>query len=222
MRLPTSTARVQTRFSCRRASNVAKSLRLNTVCQQLPVLPENADVDFKEMYGSLPKLGKDVANTTFYPKAADTAKETKDWYIIDAAEHRLGRLATQVAIALRGKNNPKYHPAANMGSYVIVINAEKINVTGNKLTQKVYRRHSGRPGGLKTETLRELQERLPERVIEKAVKGMLPKGALGRDLFRYLKVYKGSEHPHEAQQPKALVVPSWEKNLYKSPVVEES
>eukprot|EP00958_Prasinococcus_capsulatus_P001125 scaffold104_cov375-Prasinococcus_capsulatus_cf.AAC.4 len=173
------------------------------------------------MYGALPKLGKDVANTTFYPKAKDTAKEVKDWYIIDAAEHRLGRLATQVALTLRGKTNPKYHPAANMGAYVIVINAEKINVTGNKLNQKLYRRHSGRPGGLKTETLGELQKRLPERVIEKAVKGMLPKGSLGRDLFRYLKVYKGPEHPHEAQQPQPLVVPSWEKNLYKSPVISE-
>ena len=128
------------------------------------------------------------------------------WYVVDAADQRLGRLATEIAKTLRGKNKPEYTPFMDTGDFVVVINAEKVVVTGRKPAQKLYRRHSGRPGGMKVETFEELQERIPERIIEKAVKGMLPKNALGRKLFTKLKVYAGAEHPHEAQQPQALEI----------------
>ena len=130
----------------------------------------------------------------------------RDWYVVDAADQRLGRLATEIAMILRGKNKPQYTPHMDAGDFVVVINAEKVVVTGKKPAQKLYRRHSGRPGGMKTETFEHLQARLPERIIEKAVKGMLPKNNLGRQLFKKLKVYAGSEHPHSAQQPKALEI----------------
>ena len=140
-----------------------------------------------------------------------TPLPTKDtleqkWYVIDAADQRLGRLATEIAMILRGKNKPTYTPHMDTGDFVIVINAEKVVVTGRKGQQKLYRRHSGRPGGMKMETFNQLQARIPERIIEKAVKGMLPKNSLGRKLFTKLKVYKGSEHPHEAQQPETLTI----------------
>ena len=128
----------------------------------------------------------------------------KKWYVVDAADKRLGRLATEVANILRGKNKPTFTPNMDTGDFVIVINAEKVSVTGNKRQQKLYRRHSGRPGGMKVETFDQLQNRIPERIIEKAVKGMLPKNALGRKLFTNLKVYAGAEHPHAAQQPEAI------------------
>lgn len=128
------------------------------------------------------------------------------WYVVDAAEQRLGRLATEIACILRGKNKPTFTPNMDTGDFVIVINAEKVVVTGNKSSQKLYRRHSGRPGGMKVETFEQLQARIPERIIEKAVKGMLPKNALGRKLFTKLKVYAGPEHPHAAQQPETLVI----------------
>lgn len=128
------------------------------------------------------------------------------WYVVDAADQRLGRLATEIAMILRGKNKPTFTPHMDTGDHVIVINAEKVTVTGKKRSQKVYRRHSGRPGGMKTETFAHLQGRLPERIIEQAVKGMLPKNALGRKLFKKLKVYAGSEHPHAAQQPENLTI----------------
>lgn len=133
-------------------------------------------------------------------------KETLEqkWYVVDAAEQRLGRLATEIAITLRGKNKPTYTPHMDTGDFVIVINAEKVVVTGRKSDQKLYRRHSGRPGGMKTETFKHLQGRIPERIIEKAVKGMLPKNSLGRKLFTKLKVYAGPNHPHAAQQPESL------------------
>jgi large subunit ribosomal protein L13 len=130
----------------------------------------------------------------------------RQWYLVDAADQTLGRLASEVAQVLRGKNKPTFTPHLDTGDFVVVINAEKIRVSGNKATQKIYRRHSGRPGGMKTETFTHLQSRLPERIIEKAVRGMLPHNALGRQLFRKLKVYKGSEHPHAAQQPQALAL----------------
>jgi large subunit ribosomal protein L13 len=107
---------------------------------------------------------------------------------------------------LRGKNKPTYTPHLDTGDFVVVINADKVRVSGNKATQKLYRRHSGRPGGMKTESFEHLQARLPERIIEKAIKGMLPHNALGRQLFRKLKVYKGAEHPHAAQQPQVLAL----------------
>ena len=128
----------------------------------------------------------------------------RQWYLVDAENQTLGRLATEVAAVLRGKNNPNFTPHLDTGDFVVVVNADKIKVTGNKSTQKLYRRHSGRPGGMKTETFQALQERIPERIVEKAIKGMLPHNALGRQMYRKLKVYKGSEHPHAAQNPQAL------------------
>jgi large subunit ribosomal protein L13 len=128
------------------------------------------------------------------------------WYVVDAAEQRLGRLATEIAMILRGKNKPTFTPHMDTGDFVIVVNAEKVVVTGRKNSQKLYRRHSGRPGGMKMETFDQLQARIPERIIEQAVKGMLPKNSLGRKLFTKLKVYAGPQHPHEAQQPEALTI----------------
>jgi large subunit ribosomal protein L13 len=128
------------------------------------------------------------------------------WYVVDAADQRLGRLATQIAMVLRGKNKPHYTPSIDTGDFVIVINAEKVVVTGKKSEQKIYRRHSGRPGGMKEETFEDLQKRIPERIIEKAVKGMLPKNSLGRQLFTKLKVHAGPDHPHQSQQPVALKI----------------
>ena len=133
-----------------------------------------------------------------------TGAVDKKWYVVDASGQRLGRLATQVASVLRGKNKPIYSPHMDTGDFVVIINADKIDVTGRKRSQKLYRRHSGRPGGMKTETFEKLQSRIPERIVEQAVKGMLPKNSLGRQLFTKLKVYKGSEHPHQAQKPQVL------------------
>lgn len=130
----------------------------------------------------------------------------KKWYVVDATDQRLGRLATEIATRLRGKNKPYFTPHIDTGDFIIVINAEKVVVTGKKKEQKLYRRHSGRPGGMKVETFAQLQKRIPERIIEKAVKGMLPKNTLGRKLFTNLKVYQGSNHPHEAQQPEVLTI----------------
>ena len=130
----------------------------------------------------------------------------RQWYLVDAADQTLGRLASEVAQVLRGKNKPTYTPHLDTGDFVVVINADKVRVSGNKETQKLYRRHSGRPGGMKTETFAHLQARIPERIVEKAVKGMLPHNALGRQLFRKLKVYRGAEHPHDAQQPQILAL----------------
>ena len=128
----------------------------------------------------------------------------RQWYLVDAENQTLGRLATEVASVLRGKNKASFTPHLDTGDFVVVVNADKIRVSGNKPQQKLYRRHSGRPGGMKVETFAHLQERLPERIVEKAIKGMLPHNALGRQMFRKLKVYKGAEHPHAAQQPKPL------------------
>jgi large subunit ribosomal protein L13 len=130
----------------------------------------------------------------------------RDWYVVDATNQRLGRLATEIAMILRGKNKPQYTPHLDAGDFVIVVNADKVAVTGKKRSQKLYRRHSGRPGGMKTETFAQLQQRLPERIVEHAVKGMLPKNSLGRQLFTKLKVYAGPTHPHEAQQPKEIKI----------------
>jgi large subunit ribosomal protein L13 len=130
----------------------------------------------------------------------------RNWYIVDASNQRLGRLASEIAMVLRGKNKPTFTPSMDVGDFVVVINAEKIEVTGKKRTQKLYRRHSGRPGGMKTETFDKLQARIPERIIEQAVKGMLPKNSLGRQLFTKLKVYAGTDHPHAAQKPQALAI----------------
>ncbi len=128
----------------------------------------------------------------------------RDWFVVDATDKVLGRLASEVARRLRGKHKPIYAPHVDAGDYIVVINAEKVCVTGKKLDKKIYYRHSGYPGGLYSTSLRKLQARFPTRVIEKAVKGMLPKGPLGYAMFRKLKVYAGPEHPHAAQQPKQL------------------
>jgi large subunit ribosomal protein L13 len=130
----------------------------------------------------------------------------RKWYVVDAADQRLGRLAVQIAEIIRGKTKPTFTPHLDTGDFVIVVNAEKVRVTGKKGSQKLYRRHSGRPGGMKTETFDKLQARIPERIIETAVKGMLPKNSLGRQLFTKLKVYAGPAHPHSAQQPETLVL----------------
>ena len=130
----------------------------------------------------------------------------KKWYVVDAEGQRLGRLATEIAMILRGKNKPSFTPNVDTGDFVIVVNAEKVIVTGRKSEQKLYRRHSGRPGGMKTETFEQLQRRIPERIIEQAVKGMLPKNVMGRRLFTKLKVYTGADHPHTAQSPETLTI----------------
>lgn len=128
----------------------------------------------------------------------------REWYLVDAEGQTLGRLASEIAQVLRGKHKPIYAPHLDTGDYVIVINAEKVHVTGKKLDQKIYHRHSGYPGGLKSITLREQLKRHPSRVIRSAVKGMLPHNRLGRATIRKLKVYAGDAHPHQAQQPKPL------------------
>jgi large subunit ribosomal protein L13 len=128
----------------------------------------------------------------------------RKWYVVDATGHTLGRLSSEIASILRGKNKPTYTPHIDTGDYVVVINAEKIKVTGKKLDQKIYYKHSDYVGGMKETTLREMLAKHPERVIESAVKGMLPKGPLGRDMYRKLFVYAGPEHKHAAQKPEEL------------------
>lgn len=125
----------------------------------------------------------------------------RKWYLIDANGQTLGRLASEVAVILRGKHKATYTPHVDTGDFVIIINAEKVVLTGNKLDQKKYRRHSGYPGGLKEVSYRDLMDRRPERAVEVAIKGMLPHNRLGRQMFKKLKVYRGSEHPHAAQKP---------------------
>ncbi len=130
----------------------------------------------------------------------------RDWYVVDAEGETLGRLATKVANVLRGKHKPTYTPHIDGGDYVIVINAEKINLTGNKLNDKIYYNHSRYTGGLRERTAKEMVEKYPTQMIERAVKGMLPKGRLGRQMYKKLFVYAGENHPHSAQQPKELKV----------------
>ncbi len=130
----------------------------------------------------------------------------RDWYVIDAEGKTLGRLATEVARRLRGKHKAEYTPHVDTGDYIIVVNAEKVTVTGNKTTDKMYYRHSGYPGGIREINFEKLQAQKPEMIIEKAVKGMLPRNPLGRAMFRKLKVYSGAEHSHAAQQPQTLEI----------------
>jgi large subunit ribosomal protein L13 len=136
--------------------------------------------------------------------SAKAGEVTREWYLVDAEGKTLGRLATQIADTLRGKQKPQYTPHVDTGDFVVVVNAEKIQVTGNKLDQKRYYRHSGYPGGLRSRTLREQLERRPTEVLRVAVKGMLPKNRLARQQITKLKIYAGPEHPHEAQNPKPL------------------
>ena len=128
----------------------------------------------------------------------------RNWYLVDASEYTLGRMATQIAPILTGKNKPTYTPHIDSGDFVIVVNAEQVNLTGNKWEQKKYYHHSQYPGGLKTMTYEELRDKNPELIIEKAVKGMLPKNKLTDRMLKKLKVYSGPEHPHQAQQPEAI------------------
>jgi large subunit ribosomal protein L13 len=128
----------------------------------------------------------------------------RDWYIVDAAYKTLGRLAAGIATRLRGKHKPEYTPHVDTGDYIVVVNVDKIRVTGNKAKGKIYHSHTGYPGGLKSISFEKLMEKAPERTIQNAVKGMLPKGPLGRAMFKKLKVYAGEEHPHTAQQPQDL------------------
>ncbi|KAE9458035.1 hypothetical protein C3L33_10077, partial [Rhododendron williamsianum] len=185
--------------------------------------------------------GIDFWNKTWYPKAADFVNTSKPWYIVDATDKILGRLASTIAIYIRGKDLATFTPSCDMGAFVIVlmsaimvitcfclaqnpeklwcllelkkVNAEKVAVSGKKRTQKLYRRHSGRPGGMTVETFDQLQKRIPERIVEHAVRGMLPKGRLGRSLFNHLKVYTGPNHPHEAQKP--IDLPIRDKRIQK-------
>lgn len=128
------------------------------------------------------------------------------WYLVDATDKTLGRISTQIAIRLRGKHKPEYTPHVDIGDYIVVVNAEKVKVTGNKTTDKIYYHHTGYPGGIKSITFEKLIEKAPERVIQMAVKGMMPKNKLSRSMLSKLKVYAGSEHPHEAQQPQPLEI----------------
>lgn len=136
---------------------------------------------------------------TYNVRASEIQKE---WWVVDAADQTLGRLASEIARILRGKHKPTFTPHLDTGDFVVVINADKISVTGNKETQKIYRRHSGYPGGMKESNLADVRTKHPDRIIRNAVKGMIPHTSLGRAQMKKLKIYAGSEHPHEAQQPK--------------------
>jgi large subunit ribosomal protein L13 len=138
--------------------------------------------------------------------SARPASVRRDWYVVDATDKTLGRLASEIARRLRGKHKPEYTPHVDTGDFIVVINASKVGVTGNKAKDKVYHHHTGYIGNLKSETLGHLLATRPERVIQRAVKGMLPRNPLGRVMFRKLKVYAGSEHKHAAQQPKSLEI----------------
>ena len=139
-------------------------------------------------------------------KTVSTRPEDVDhgWFVVDAENKTLGRLATEIARRLRGKHKPEYTPHVDTGDFIVVVNAEKVRVTGNKFNDKMYYSHSGYPGGIKQMNFKDLQARHPERIVEKAVKGMLPRNPLGRAMFKKLKVYTGAEHPHAAQQPQTL------------------
>jgi len=140
---------------------------------------------------------------TFSAKAEEINRE---WFLIDAEGKTLGRMASEIALRLRGKHKPEFTPHVDTGDYIVVVNAEKVAVTGNKLNDKMYHHHTGYVGNLKSINLKDLLAKHPERVLEKAVKGMLPKNSLGRQMYRKLKVYAGPSHPHEAQEPKVLEV----------------
>lgn len=142
---------------------------------------------------------------TSFIRKEDTNRK---WYVIDANGQVVGRLAVEIARRLRGKHKPTYTPHIDTGDYIIVINADKVRLTGRKMDQKMYYRHTGYPGGLKSITAKALLQRKPERILELAVKGMLPKNRLGRRMFKKMKVYAGSEHPHQAQQPEVLTFES--------------
>jgi len=146
-----------------------------------------------------------IMQTTFVPSGKNLEQNRK-WYLVDASGKTVGRLATHIASVLMGKNKPTYTPYIDMGDHVVIINAEKIVFTGNKMQDKVYRHHTGWPGGLKEVTAQKQLQKHPERILESAIRGMLPKNKLGRHMGKKLKVYAGSDHPHQAQQPQELDV----------------
>ena len=141
-------------------------------------------------------------------KTVSAKKESisREWYVVDATDKTLGRLSTAIANRLRGKHKPEYTPHVDTGDYIVVVNAEKVRVTGNKKTDKIYHHHTGYPGGIKSITFDKLIDKAPEQVIEKAVKGMMPKNKLSRSMLNKLKIYAGSAHPHSAQQPMPLEI----------------
>jgi len=151
------------------------------------------------------------ANKTYFPRASEI---TRDWWIVDAEGEILGRLATAVADRLRGKTKPTFTPFLDMGDFVVIVNAEKIALTGNKLEQKIYYRYSGYPGGMKSATAAERLVKDPDQMVRDAVAGMLPHNSLGRKLIGKLKVYAGSAHPHSAQQPKPMSIPGSTRTRY--------
>ncbi|MDH5324580.1 MAG: 50S ribosomal protein L13 [Gammaproteobacteria bacterium] len=138
--------------------------------------------------------------------SAKPAEVKRDWYVVDASGKTLGRLATEIALRLRGKHKPEYTPHVDTGDYIVVVNADKVTVTGRKTTDKMYYRHTGFPGGIKSMSFDKMLQRSPESIIQIAVKGMLPKNPLGRAMYRKLKVYAGAQHDHAAQQPKTLEI----------------
>ena len=148
--------------------------------------------------------------TSFVPRKGDIQR---DWWLVDAKDKTLGRLSTEIANRLRGKHKPYFTPFLDTGDHVVVINADKVTLSGNKLATKLYRKHSGYPGGLREVNAETMLAKHPERLIEKSVKGMLPKGPLGRQMYRKLKVYAGEKHPHAAQQPKPLDIPGADRTL---------
>ena len=143
-------------------------------------------------------------NKTYIPK--NIKNKEIQWYLVDAKNKNLGRLSTKIALMLKGKNDIEYAPYINSMNYIIIINAKYINITGQKRSQKLYKRHSGRPGGLKTETFDSLNQRIPTRIIEKSIRGMLPKNTLGRQLFRQVKIYTDNNHPHVAQHKQIITL----------------
>lgn len=138
--------------------------------------------------------------------SAKSGEVNQEWFVVDATDKTLGRLASEIAHRLRGKHKPEYTPHIDTGDYIVVVNAEKVKVTGAKTTDKMYHHHTGYPGGLKSYSFEKLIERAPERVLQRAVKGMLPRNPLGRAMFKKLKVYAGNDHPHAAQQPETLEI----------------
>ncbi|EGG29724.1 MAG: 50S ribosomal protein L13 [Aequoribacter sp.] len=138
--------------------------------------------------------------------SAKSGEVNQEWFVVDATDKTLGRLASEIAHRLRGKHKPEYTPHTDTGDYIVVVNCEKVKVTGAKTTDKMYHHHTGYPGGLKSYSFEKLIERAPERVLQRAVKGMLPRNPLGRAMFKKLKVYAGNDHPHAAQQPETLEI----------------
>ncbi|GLI63017.1 hypothetical protein VaNZ11_005877 [Volvox africanus] len=194
----------QTKFTSQRRDAIRIAFQGSRLAASVASVPRSRTASSIVCQAAIEYRG-DLLNKSYYPTLADTANVNKRWYVIDAEGQTLGRLATLAATYIRGKHLPTYTPSMDMGAYVIVINADKVVVSGKKSSQKTYFRHvTGRPGSYTVETFTELQKRLPERIIERAVKGMLPKGALGRDIRMHLKVYKGTKHDHEAQQPQDI------------------